>query len=128
MVHVWERLGRRRGLYCLEIRELELGPACAFCGETCLKRTSKLFLLSWSIRVSWYFLSLSNERNLLLIVVSASQAESPAIFWYTFAGQNVCPVLYKSGASCLSDKASVFKVPHSVLNASEEGVLYFKYL
>jgi len=49
-------------------------------------------------------------------------------FGNTSTGQNVCPVHYKSGASCLSDKKSVFKVPHCVLNAFEEGVLYFKYL
>jgi len=56
-VHVWERLGTR-GWYRSGVGDQELGSAGAFCRETYLKRKPKLFLPSWSIRVSWYFLSL----------------------------------------------------------------------
>lgn len=128
-VHVWERLGRR-GLYHLEMRERELGSACTFCRDTYLKRKPKLFLPSWSIRVSRYFLSLRKVMRGTCFWYLWVQVKLSLLLYFgnTFTGQNVCPVHYKSGASCLSDKASIFKVPHCVLNAFEEGVLYFKYL
>lgn len=129
MVRVWEMLGRR-GLYHSEMREQELGSTCAFCGETYLKRKPKLFLPSWSMRVRRYFLPLRKVMRGTRFWYLWVQVKLSLLLYFgnTFTGQNVCPVHYKSGASCLSDKASVFKVPHCVLNAFEEGVLYFKYL
>lgn len=81
-VHVWERVGWR-GLYHSEMREQELRLACAFCSEIYLKRKPKLFFPSQSMRArqGFFILKKSNEGNLLLIFVSASQAEPPAIFW-----------------------------------------------